>query len=293
MRSADLALYRAKERNGGEHCFYEPWMRAKADAERMLEADVREAVRRGDLSLHYQPIVQAGSEKVVGYEALLRWWHPRRGEIGPDVFIPIIEDVGLIHEIGTMVIREACERAAGWHGEERVAVNLSLAQLTGAGLRQSVEEALASSGLAPHRLELEVSDNVFLGDDAATIDALASLATLGVGVVLDGFGKGFSNFAYLTRACFTKIKIDQLFVRRAAGGHRDALAIVQSILALATGLGVPATAEGVETRSQASTMTALGCSELQGYLFGRPAPAHELVMPTAVAECEMDLRRRA
>ncbi len=275
MRSADLALYRAKEQRG-QHCFYEPWMLAKAQAERLLENDVREAVRRGDLHLHYQPIVDAATLSVVGHEALLRWWHPVRGAIGPDVFVPIIEDVGLIHQIGDWVIHEACNQAARWPGEQRVAVNVSVAQLTGAGLRRTVEDALAKSGLAPRRLELEVTESVFLGDDAATLGALSSLQGLGVRLVLDDFGKGYSSFGYLSRACFSKIKIDQLFVRGAASGHRDYLAIVQSILALAHGLGVETTAEGVETTAHADLMSALGCTQLQGYLFGRPVPANSI-----------------
>ncbi|MEO7787282.1 MAG: EAL domain-containing protein [Sphingomicrobium sp.] len=276
MRSADLALYRSKEQGRGCCSFFEPWMLAKAKAERLLESDVREAVRRGDLHLHYQPIVDARSFAVVGHEALLRWSHPRRGAIGPDVFVPIIEDVGLIHQIGDWVIREACAEAARWPRDRRVAVNVSVAQLTGAGLRQTVEEGLAASGLAPERLELEVTENVFLGDDIATLAALSSLQSLGVRLVLDDFGKGYSSFGYLSRACFAKIKIDQLFVRGAAAGRRESVAIVKSILALARGLGVETTAEGIETTAQAELMAHLGCTQLQGFLFGKPVAAAQI-----------------
>ena len=270
MRSAGLALSVAKENARGKQIFFEPWMLAKAQAERLLENDVREAVRRGDLDLHYQPIVDALSRDIIGYEALLRWRHPLRGAIGPDVFVPIIEDVGLIHQIGDWVIREACQQAARWTGNARVAVNVSVGQLTGPGLRQTVEEALTDSGLNPDRLEIEVTESVFLGDDEETIASLASLQSLGVRLVLDDFGTGYSSFGYLARARFAKIKIDQGFVRGAAGGRRDHLAIVSSILALATGLDIETTAEGIETETHADVMSALGATQLQGFLFGRP-----------------------
>ena len=294
MRSADLALYRAKEQGRGCSAFYEPWMLAKAQADRLLENDVREAVRRGELHLAYQPILSASSLEVIGHEALLRWSHPQRGSISPDVFIPIIEDVGLIHQIGDWVVREACRQAATWPDDMRVAVNVSVTQLTAAGLRETVEEALRGSGLAPHRLEVEVTESVFMGDDAATLGALSSLQGLGVRLVLDDFGKGYSSFGYLSRSCFAKIKIDQLFVRAAANGQRESMAIVGSILALAKGLGVETTAEGIETAAQAELMAHLGCSQLQGFLFGRPVSAEAVRLaqhrPINVRE---PIRRRA
>ena len=294
MRSADLALYRAKELGRGCSAFYEPWMLAKAQADRLLENDVREAVRRGELHLAYQPILDAASLDVVGHEALLRWSHPQRGSISPDVFIPIIEDVGLIHQIGDWVIREACRQAVTWPGGLRVAVNVSVAQLTAAGLRETVEQALRGSGLAPQQLEVEVTESVFMGDDAATLAALSSLQGLGVRLVLDDFGKGYSSFGYLSRSCFAKIKIDQLFVRAAANGQRESMAIVGSILALAKGLGVETTAEGIETAAQAELMAHLGCSQLQGFLFGRPVSAEAV----RLAQCRPinasePIRRRA
>jgi diguanylate cyclase (GGDEF)-like protein len=294
MRSADLALYRAKEQGRGRFAFYEPWMLAKAQADRLLENDVRDAMRRGELHLAYQPILDAGSMEVVGYEALLRWSHPERGSIAPDVFVPIIEDVGLIHQIGGWVIGEACRQAASWPGERRIAVNISVAQLTAAGLRESVEQALRESGLLPSRLELEVTESVFMGDDAATLAALTSLQALGVRLVLDDFGKGYSSFGYLSRACFAKIKIDQLFVRGAANGQHESLAIVNSILALANGLGVETTAEGIETLAQAELMVHLGCSQLQGFLFGRPVTAEVLrITHRHDGKDVLALRRRA
>jgi diguanylate cyclase (GGDEF)-like protein len=276
MRAADLALYRAKEDGRGSHAFFERYMFEEAEDHRLLEQDVREALSSDGLTLAYQAIVDAGTGETVGREALLRWRHPRRGDIPPDQFIPIIEDTGLIHQIGDWVIREACAEAAGWASHMRVAVNISAAQLTGAGLARTVLGALAASRLQPSQLELEVTESVFLGDDAATLASLERLRSLGVRLVLDDFGKGYSSFGYLSRAHFSKIKIDQTFVRGAADGSQDCVAIVHAILALSRGLGVETTAEGVETEAQADLMRKLGCTQLQGFHFGRPVPASEL-----------------
>jgi predicted signal transduction protein with EAL and GGDEF domain len=273
MRSADLALYRAKAAGRGGHAFFERYMFEEAEDHRLLEQDVREALNGDGLTLAYQPIIDATTGAVVGREALLRWHHPRRGDIPPDQFIPIIEDAGLIHQIGDWVIREACAEAARWDRQMRVAVNISAAQLTGAGLAKTVLGALAATRLEPSRLELEVTESVFLGDDAATLASLERLRALGVRLVLDDFGKGYSSFGYLSRAKFAKIKIDQSFVRGAAEGARDCVAIVHAILALARGLGVETTAEGVETEVQAEVMRQLGCTQLQGFHFGRPVRA--------------------
>jgi len=276
MRSADLALYRAKEAGRGGHAFFESYMFDEAEDNRLLEQDVREALNGDGLTLAYQLIIDSVSGEPVAREALLRWRHPKRGDIPPDQFIPIIEDAGLIHQIGDWVIREACAEAARWPGEMRVAVNISAAQLTGAGLAKTVLGALAATRLEPSRLELEVTESVFLGDDAATLASLERLRSLGVRLVLDDFGKGYSSFGYLSRAKFAKIKIDQAFVRGAAEGATDCVAIVHAILALARGLGVETTAEGVETEVQASVMRRLGCTQLQGFHFGRPVPADQL-----------------
>jgi len=276
MRNADLALYRAKEAGRGGHAFFERYMFDEAEDHRLLEQDVREALSGDGLALAYQPIINAQTGEVVAREALLRWRHPKRGDIPPDQFIPIIEDAGLIHMIGDWVIREACAEAARWDGNMRVAVNISAAQLTGAGLAKTVLGALAATRLEPSRLELEVTESVFLGDDAATLASLERLRALGVRLVLDDFGKGYSSFGYLSRAHFSKIKIDQSFVRGAAEGAKDCVAIVHAILALARGLDVETTAEGVETESQARVMRQLGCTQLQGFHFGRPVPASTL-----------------
>ncbi|MCJ7420455.1 putative bifunctional diguanylate cyclase/phosphodiesterase [Sphingomicrobium astaxanthinifaciens] len=270
MRSADLALYSAKRSGRGGYAFYDRAMLEAAEDHRLLENDVREALKNDDMRLAYQPIVDARTGKMVGREALLRWRHPTRGEIAPDRFIPIIEDSGLIHQIGDWVIREACNEAANWDDQVRVAVNVSAAQLSGAGLAKTVVNALALSGLHPHRLELEVTESIFLGDDPDTLASIERLRGLGVRMVLDDFGKGYSSFGYLSRAHFSKVKIDASFVRAAAAGDQQCVAIVNAILALATGLGIETTAEGVETTAQADVMRELGVGSLQGFLFGRP-----------------------
>ncbi len=276
MRCADLALYSGKEAGRGGYAFFEQQMYVDAEDYRSLENDVRNALGSDGLALHYQPIIDARTGKLVGREALLRWSHPVRGPIPPDQFVPIIEDAGLIHQIGDWVIREACFEAVRWDSELRVAVNISAAQLCGSGIAETVLGALATSGLVPSRLELEVTESIFIGDDVSTLAALERLRAIGVRLVLDDFGKGYSSFGYLSRAQFSKIKIDRSFVAGAAEGERDCSAIVRAILALARGLSVETTAEGVENEREAAVMRALGCDQLQGYLFGRPVPAEEL-----------------
>ncbi len=276
MRCADLALYRGKEAGRGGYAFFEQQMYIDAEDYRSLEHDVRNALGSDGLALHYQPIIDARTGKLVGREALLRWSHPVRGPIPPDQFVPIIEDAGLIHQIGDWVIREACFEAVRWDSDLRVAVNISAAQLCGSGIAETVLGALAASGLVPSRLELEVTESIFIGDDVSTLAALERLRAIGVRLVLDDFGKGYSSFGYLSRAQFSKIKIDRSFVAGAAEGERDCSAIVRAILALARGLSVETTAEGVENEREAAVMRALGCDQLQGYLFGRPVPADEL-----------------
>jgi diguanylate cyclase (GGDEF)-like protein len=290
IASADLALYRAKEEGRGTHRFYEPWMSEFAEAHRQLESDLRGALQNGGLTLAYQPIIDARSGDVAGYEALLRWRHPLLGNIPPDRFVPIIEDAGLMNEIGSWVIREACAQAAAWAVPHRIAVNVSATQINGASLAATVVSGLAQTGLAADRLELEVTESIFLGEDDTTLSALAGLRALGVRLVIDDFGKGYSSFGYLARAQFAKIKIDQSFVRGASDGERESVAIVYAILALASGLGIETTAEGVETAGQATAMRAFGCTQLQGYYFGLPTPAQSVIVAHSWLEAE---RKRA
>lgn len=270
IRSADLALYRAKAQGRGGHQFFAPWMAEQAIASRKLESDLRSALSDGALSIAYQPIVDALSGDVVAREALLRWTHPERGEIEPEIFIPIIEEAGLIGHVGAWVLREACYEAAAWPEDVAIAVNVSPVQLGAAGLESTVVSALASSGLDPDRLELEVTESVFLSDDPTTRDMLSRLRGIGIRLVLDDFGTGYSSFGTLARGSFSKIKIDRSFASGAAAGNRHSRSIVEAMIGLARGLGLQVTAEGVETEAEARALTALGCDHLQGFHFGRP-----------------------
>jgi diguanylate cyclase (GGDEF)-like protein/PAS domain S-box-containing protein len=277
IRSADLALYQAKGQGRGGYQFFAPWMADQAIASRRLESDLRSAVTDGDLSIAYQPIVDAETGAIVAREALLRWNHPEHGDIPPETFIPIIEEAGLIGQVGAWVIREACTEAAGWAEEIAVAVNVSPVQLGGTGLEANVVGALASSGLEARRLELEVTENLFLNDDPLTRRALSRLRSLGVRLVLDDFGTGYSSFGSLARGEFSKIKIDRSFVSGAAAGECQARSIVEAMVGLARGVGLLVTAEGIETAQEAEVLRELGCDHLQGFYFGRP----EIPAPTA------------
>jgi EAL domain-containing protein (putative c-di-GMP-specific phosphodiesterase class I) len=215
--------------------------------------------------------VDANSGQLLVREALLRWRHPVRGEIMPDQFVGLIEDIGLMHQIGAWVLRMALEQAAAWPEEIAVAVNVSGTQLSAPGFTQLVVNTLAATGIAPGRVQLEVTEGIFLGDDPATFAALETLRRLGVQLVLDDFGTGYCSFGYLRRARFAKLKIDQSFVRSAARGDGDGRAIVEAVVALAGSLDLRITAEGVESDEEAALMRQLGCDELQGFLYGRPA----------------------
>ncbi|MET0294543.1 MAG: EAL domain-containing protein, partial [Phenylobacterium sp.] len=269
-RSADLALYRAKQQGRGSHAFYDARMLAEAEERRTLELDLRRALSQGGMGLAFQPIVASGKRCVIAREALARWTDPVRGEVPPSVFIPIAEESGLIDQLGDWVLREACRQAAAWDDQAVVAVNISTAQILKGRLGSTVLSALAASGLPAHRLELEVTESIFLSDGESTKALLDQLTTLGVKLVLDDFGRGYCSFGYLGRGDFSKLKIDQDFVRAAAVGDTQSYAVVAAMVELARKLGLQITAEGVETASQADLMEALGCTQMQGYFFGRP-----------------------
>ncbi len=273
IRNADLALYTAKGQGRGQFRFFIPAMHAEAEDRRQLEVDLRRAIGTGGLHLEYQPVVCAASERIAGFEALLRWQHPVRGLISPAVFIPIAEDAGLIGAIGEWVLRTACTDAQAWPRGTRVAVNVSPIQFANVALPNIVLSALANSGLPPEQLELEITESVFLADRDNTDALFAQLKALGVRLALDDFGTGYSALGYLKTAPFDKIKIDQSFVRGAAiKGSRNA-AIVKSIVNLAEALGMETTAEGAETMDELDLIRSLGCSHVQGFVYGRPMPA--------------------
>jgi len=281
VRNADLALYAAKGDGRGVHRFYSDDMLAGARSRKQLEDDLRAAVSEGAFHLAYQPVVSTKSARIVGYEALIRWVHPTRGNVSPADFIPIAEECGLIEAIGEWVLRTACIEASRWPGDIRVAVNVSPIQFANPVLPALVTSALAQSGIAPGRLELEITEGVFLDETQSSDQMFKALKGLGVRLALDDFGTGYSSLGYLRNAPFDKIKIDQSFVKGAAQpGNRNA-AIIKAIVTLADTLGMETTAEGVEIQDEIDLIRDLGCTHIQGYVYGRPAPAEEVMRQLA------------
>jgi diguanylate cyclase (GGDEF)-like protein len=275
IRNADLALYAAKSAGRGTFCFFAPEMHSEAQDRQTLEADLRKAIARGELQLQYQPVVNAQTEALSGFEALVRWHHPTRGVVSPSVFVPLAEEAGLILSIGEWVLRTACLEAAKWPEHIRVAVNLSPIQFVEPALPATILSALANAGIQPRQLELEITEGVFLAENDATDDMFAKLKAIGVRLALDDFGTGYSSLGYLKKAPFDKIKIDQSFVRGAAkSGSRNA-AIIRAIVTLAESLSMDTTAEGAETHDELTMIRELGCSHIQGYIFGRPMVPEE------------------
>jgi diguanylate cyclase (GGDEF)-like protein len=270
IRDADLALYSAKAAGRGTFCFFAPEMHTEAQDRQMLENDLRKAIARGELQLVFQPVVNAQSESLSGFEALVRWNHATRGMISPATFIPLAEESGLILQIGEWVLRTACMEAAKWPENIRIAVNLSPIQFTDPNLPATILSALANSQIQPRQLELEITEGVFLVESESTDDMFAKLKSLGVRLALDDFGTGYSSLGYLKKAPFDKIKIDQSFVRGAAKKDSRNAAIIRAIVTLAEDLGMDTTAEGAETHDELTLIRDLGCSHIQGYIFGRP-----------------------
>jgi diguanylate cyclase (GGDEF)-like protein len=290
-QNADLALYRAKEAGRGRYVRFASWMRVDAEDRRQLEADLREALVNNQLTLAYQPIADAESGQPVAYEALLRWEHPTRGEIPPAVFIPIAEETRLINELGSWVLRTACAAAMSWPEHVRVAVNVSTLQVEAESLTATVMNALATTGLPAERLELEMTESVFLNQGARSEATLQMLRGLGVQLALDDFGTGYSSLGYLPRASFSKVKIDRSFVQSATAGCQVSVAIIQSIVALAQGLGMEITAEGVESKRETQLMRKLGCTQLQGFLIGKPQAEKTTAAPPPQIESKPPRRQ--
>ncbi len=275
IRSADLALYRSKDAGGGTFHVYEPQLHVAAEERRVLEMALRKALANGELHLNYQPVVNAGTGALTGFEALLRWTSPEFGRVPPDKFIPLAEDTRLIAPIGEWVLRTACDEAARWPSSVRVAVNVSPQQLNNPTFVAAVASALANSGLPPERLELEVTESVFMHEGTCAVQVLEKILDLGVKLSLDDFGTGYSSLGYLSRTRFSSIKIDRSFVQGASNSVPEAIAIIRAVVALAQSLGMATTAEGVETEEEHRMVQALGCSKVQGYYFGRPLPVEE------------------
>jgi len=277
IRSADLALYAAKDAGRGCHHFYAAELHSDAEARRLLEQDLREAIARGELELQYQPVVHVATERITGFEALLRWNHPLLGQLTPARFIPVAEDAGLIAQIGEWVLRTACNDLSRWPGSVRVAVNLSPHQFANPALPAIVASALATSQIHPARLELEITESVFVNDSEGTQATFSALKRLGVRIVLDDFGTGYSSLAFLSTTAFDKIKIDGSLVHGAVmQGSRNA-AVIAAIVGLAGTLGMETAAEGVETLDELDVVRALGCSHVQGYVYEPPQAASTIV----------------
>ncbi|CAI3800728.1 hypothetical protein DBADOPDK_02615 [Pseudomonas sp. MM223] len=280
---ADMALYEAKRNGRNRFECFNVELDVAARQRRLVETDLRTALHLGQLQLHYQPVVDQQTSSVTGYEALLRWEHPTRGMVMPMDFIPIAEETGLIHELGTRALNLACQEAASWDSEQTVSVNLSAVQFKNANLVQVVALALADSGLPAQRLELEITESVLLGNSEENVRTLRALKDLGVSISLDDFGTGYSSLGYLRSFPFDRIKIDKSFVHDMCDS-REAMSIIRAITELSNSLMIKTTAEGVESEEQMRRLAAEGCSHFQGYLYGRPAPASERLKQVVTLE---------
>jgi diguanylate cyclase (GGDEF)-like protein len=275
LKSADIALFQAKSDGRNRYRYFEPEMDALMQSRRELELDLRKAVAAQEFELFFQPLVNLQQERITGFEALLRWRHPRRGMVSPADFIPLAEEMGLIIQIGEWVLQTACRHAMSWSEPLKVAVNISTVQFKGRSLVPAVTQALHESGLDPRRLELEITESVMIHDFDSALSVLHQLKKIGVAISMDDFGTGYSSLSYLRSFPFDKIKIDQSFVSE-LGKKSDCTAIIRAVTGMCESLGITATAEGVETAQQLSLLQAERCTEIQGYLVSKPRPAHEI-----------------
>jgi diguanylate cyclase (GGDEF)-like protein len=283
LKNADMALYLAKGDGRGTHRFFEREMDKRLQARHALEVDLRKAIAHGEFEVYYQPILYLQTGKVSGFEALVRWNHPERGMISPADFIPLAEETGLILPLGEWVLRTACMQAAKWPQPVGIAVNLSAMQFKGRNIVQLTLNALAASGLAARRLDLEITESVLLQDETHTLTILHQLRDLGVQISMDDFGTGYSSLAYLRNFPFDKIKIDRSFVRDMLV-RKDCQAIIRAVVGLARSLGITTIIEGIETKEQLETARLEGCDEGQGYLFSKPMPEPQVA--EFLAKCE-------
>ncbi|MCB2087271.1 MAG: EAL domain-containing protein [Sphingomonadaceae bacterium] len=275
--AADLALYAAKGGGRGQFRFYSGELKDGARLRRQIEEDLRDALEANQLQMHYQPVIKTGTNAVTALEALMRWEHPERGWISPADFIPVAEETNLITEIGQFALRQACMDAAQWPGDLRVAVNVSAVQFMSESLPHVVRQALADSGLDPRRLELEITESVFIGDEVSALDMFSQLKKLGVRLALDDFGTGYSSLGYLRNAPFDKIKIDQSFVRGLTEQDNNNSAIITAITSLAKALKMEVVAEGVEALDELEMLHELGVCHIQGFVFSKAVRQSELV----------------
>jgi predicted signal transduction protein with EAL and GGDEF domain len=273
MVNADAALYRAKAETRGSVLFYESEMGARLRERHALQEDLRKAIENEELLLHYQPQVRMNGE-IIGFEALVRWQSAKRGLVSPGAFVPVAEESYLIIALGEWVLREACREAASWAEPLSIAVNISPVQFRRSDLPTLVHSLLLETGLAPGRLELEITEGVFIDDFSHAISILRRLKSLGVQIALDDFGTGYSSLSYLHSFSFDKIKIDRAFVTDLEH-NRHSIAIIRAVINLGHNLNIPTLAEGVETNAQQVFLAKEGCDQVQGYLTGRPLPIAE------------------
>jgi len=276
LKNADLAMYAAKSAGRRTYRFFDPSMDAQARARRELEVDLRQAITAGALEVYYQPCISLKDNRITGCEALVRWRHPERGMVSPAEFIPLAEETGLINQLGEYVLITACTEAATWPDDIRLAVNVSPVQFKSGTLALKIMSALAISGLAAARLELEITEAVLIRDDEAALAILHQLRAIGVHIALDDFGTGYSSLSYLQRFPFDKIKVDRSFVKDISETDGGSSHIVQAVVNIAAARQMTTTAEGVETEAQRQALRTLGCSEMQGWLFSAAKPAGEI-----------------
>ncbi|MBF9152601.1 EAL domain-containing protein [Novosphingobium sp. 1Y9A] len=288
VASADLALYAAKNGGRGQFRFFSAELKDEAQERTILTGDLREALGRGELELHYQPVVRIADNYVVGFEALMRWNHPERGAIAPSVFIPIAEESNLIVPLGDWALKQACSDAANWPDNVRLSVNVSAVQFGVAGFVNSVASALATSGIDPERLELELTETVFMRDSEAVDETFGSLKGLGVRLALDDFGTGYSSLSYLRSAPFDKLKIDRSFVETCAAKDNNSAKIISAVIGLADALGMETTVEGVEAFDQLEVVKKRGAKLVQGHLFARAMPLAEVETRLASGDLKLE-----
>jgi diguanylate cyclase (GGDEF)-like protein len=273
LRVADVAMYDAKHAGKGTYRFFHADMDERLRERAMLEADLREAIATGDITPYFQPVISLADERIIGFEALARWHHPTRGTISPDQFIPLAEDLGLIDALSHRILRQGCMAARDWHSDITLSINISPVQLKDSWLAARLLAILQETGFAPQRLIVEVTENAIINDIEQAAMIFASLQNVGIRIALDDFGKGYSSLSHLRQLKFNHLKIDSSFVRTM--DTAESRKIVSAVAGLGKALGMPVTAEGVETAEVADALRALGCENAQGFLFGRPAPAIE------------------
>jgi predicted signal transduction protein with EAL and GGDEF domain len=283
MHKADLALYRAKASGRSTFSFYDASLDERLEVRRHLTRDLREAIGTEQLSLHYQALYGSDGQTLTGYEALLRWNHPLRGNVPPAEFIPLAEDTGLIGPLGRWVLRSACAEAASWPAHLSVAVNLSAAQFRHDDLVEVIGRALDAAGLPARRLEIEITESLLMSNTEQVLGTLRALSAMGVSIAMDDFGTGYSSLAYLWRFPFDKLKIDRAFTQHLGTDDKVNL-IVKSIISLAHSLEIRVNAEGVETQPQLRALLDQGCDEFQGFLLGRPQPVGQLAHGETAAD---------